>query len=250
MLTLANNQEYFKQKRFVVYLTAGLGDTTALAKAMVEGGADILEIGVPFSDPVLDGPVIQQAMQQALSTGITLVDVIQLCQEIKSACAVPIVLFSYYNPIFRLGERFYQLAANAGIDATLIVDLPLAEQSEHLALSKKFNIANIQLIATNSPADEIQAAEQAAPLFHYYACRAGTTGMRAALPDDFADKVHFIRENVASPVVVGFGVSDQSMAAAVCQHADGFVVGSRLVKAILEGCNPAQIKEIVQAIAQ
>lgn len=249
MLNTSNNQDYFKQKRYVAYLTAGLGNTVDIAQAIVAGGADILEVGVPFSDPILDGPVIQQAMQQALASNINLIDIIQLCREIKTKTAKPIVLFSYYNPIYQLGEEFYRLATQANIDATLIVDLPFEEQTQHLRYSQQHQIGTIQLIAPNTPVETMRAADRTAPLFHYYACRAGTTGIKTALPDDFKDKIKLIRANTSQPLVAGFGISDGTMAAACCQVADGFVVGSRLVKSVLDGCSIAQLTAISREIA-
>lgn len=228
-LTLNNNHDYFQQKRFVAYLTAGFGDTVKLACDCVDAGVDILEIGVPFSDPIMDGPIIQKAMQQALKQGTDCFAVLDMCRDIKAARGVPIVLFSYYNPILQAGEEFYRLAQAAGVDATLIVDLPLSEQQQHLHYSAQYQLGTIQLIAPNSTTMDIEALDAVNPLFHYYACRAGTTGVKSALPQDLIEKMTMIRQHTSQPVVVGFGIANGEMAAAVCEHADGFVVGSKLL---------------------
>lgn len=245
-------REYFSTKRYIAYMTAGLRPPLDIAGALVAGGVDILEVGIPFSDPVLDGPIIQNAMQQALTnTTMTPLAVIETCQQIKTHFNIPIVLFTYYNPIKQLGERFYHAAKQAQVDAVLIVDLPLEEQGPHLALSEKYQLGHIQLLAPNTPSARIQALAATRPAFLYYACRAGTTGIQQMLPEDFASKMDDIHEHTAitaTPVVAGFGISTATMARVCLQHCAGFVVGSCLVQAVLDNHSLADITHLTKTI--
>ena len=221
---------------FVAYLTAGfptLEAFEAAADALVAGGADILEIGVPFSDPFADGGVIRKAAYRALEGGMTLAGAIAASARIRSRHPeTGIVLFSYYNPIFSMGlEKFAAEAEKAGIDAVLSVDLPLEERDELLAALKPRGLGYVPLIAPNTPIERVKAsAEGLENTFLYIITVKGTTGARTELPAELTSRLDAIRAAVKLPIAAGFGISTRAQADVVCAHADGFIVGSALVK--------------------
>ena len=225
---------------FVAYLTMGCPTLAKSEEAvcdLVAGGADVIELGVPFSDPFADGGVIRSAAYEALRQGVTLRDVLAAARRIRERFPhVALVLFSYYNLIFSMGlEEFAQAAADAGVDAVLPVDLPLEEREELLACLRPLGIGYIPLIAPNTPIERVK--ESAAGLensFVYAITVKGITGARDALPADLAQRLDAIRDAIDLPVAAGFGISTPEQAATVCAHADGFVVGSALVKQLVE----------------
>ena len=225
---------------FVAYLTAGfptLEVFEAAADALVAGGADILEIGVPFSDPFADGGVIRKAAYRALEGGMTLAGAIAASARIRSRHPeTGIVLFSYYNPIFSYGlEKFADAVAAAGVDAVLAVDLPLEERSELQKPLAKRGVSIVPLIAPNTPMDRIVAsAEGLENTFLYIITVKGTTGARTSLPDDLPLRLDAIRKAVSLPIAAGFGISTRKQAEEVSAHADGFVVGSAIVKKLAD----------------
>lgn len=239
-------QQIFQQgKAFVGYLTAGDGgmqQTLDAALALIAGGVNILELGVPFSDPIADGPVIQRAATRALANGTTLQQVLQVARDIRKHSEIPLVLFSYYNPILvRLKSDFLTEAKQAGIDGLLIVDCPFEEASALQIECQVNGIDLIYVITPSTPTARIQLISQQATGFLYYACRKGTTGMKDTLPDDFIEKITLIKQSTHLPVVVGFGISNREMAQEIITHADGFVVGSRFVKALEDGILPKNL---------
>ena len=225
---------------FVAYLTVGfptLEKSEAAADALVAGGVDILELGVPFSDPFADGGVIRSAAYEALRQGRTLGKVLEMAKRLRSRHPeTGIVLFSYYNPMFSMGlERFASTAADAGIDAVLAVDLPLEERDELLDVLRPHGISYIPLIAPNTPIDRVAASSNGLEnSFLYVITVKGVTGARTELPADLLDRLDAIRKVSPLPIAAGFGISTQAQADAVSQHADGFVVGSALVKRLGE----------------
>jgi tryptophan synthase alpha chain len=225
-------------KAFIGYLTAGDGGiqrTLDAALALIEGGVNMLEIGIPFSDPIADGPVIQQAAARALRAGTTLQDVLWLIKEMRKRSDIPLILFSYYNPILSAMQTgFLQDAKKAGIDGLLLVDCPLEESQIVHQQCMQNEIALIYIITPSTPLERIQKISHYGQGFLYYACRKGTTGMRQALPDDFEQKIKTIQSLVHLPIVVGFGISNKEMVNKVLQFADGVVVGSLFVKALEE----------------
>lgn len=229
---------------FVAYLTMGyptLAASEQAADQAIAGGADILELGVPFSDPFADGGVIRAAAYRALEQGVTLDDVIALAKRLRlKHPAVPLVLFSYYNPIFAKGlDEFALAVSDAGIDAVLTVDLPLEERSELLTALKSRGVTMVPLIAPNTPLDRVRASEEGlGDSFLYAITVKGTTGARAELPDDLMARLDELRRVARLPVAAGFGISTRAQASAVSRHADGFVVGSALVKRVSEGRAP------------
>ena len=221
---------------FVAYATAGFPDAEAgfrALEALADGGADVVEIGVPFSDPFADGPVIRSAAYKAIEGGMTLQGSIELAARLrKSRPDVAIVLFSYYNPIYSMGlEKFAQSAAAAGVDAVLAVDLPLEERDELLDVLKPVGLSFVPLIAPNTPPERIRRSAQGLEnTFLYVMTVKGVTGARSELPADLAQRLEEVRSLVDLPVAAGFGISTKAQAEAVSAHADGFVVGSALVK--------------------
>lgn len=229
---------------FVAYLTIGyptLAASEAAADELAENGADVLELGVPFSDPFADGGVIRSAAYRALENGVSLGDVIALAKRLRAKHPkTGLVLFSYYNPIFSMGlGNFANVAADAGIDAVLSVDLPLEEREELLAVLRPKDIGYVPLIAPNTPIGRVrESAEGVGDSFLYVITVKGTTGARTELPSDLASRLDEIRAVSPVPVAAGFGISTKAQAAVVSQHADGYIVGSALVKCLGEGKTP------------
>ena len=229
---------------FVAYLTMGypsLEQSERAAGEIIAGGADILELGVPFSDPFADGGVIRSAAYEALRQGVTLDDVIALAGRLRAKHPeTGLVLFSYYNLIFSYGlETFAEAAARAGIDAVLAVDLPLEEREELLRVLRPRGVAYVPLIAPNTPLERVKASEEGLEdTFLYVITVKGTTGARAELPADLTSRLDEVRSVARLPVAAGFGISTRAQAEVVSRHADGFVVGSALVKCLKEGRTP------------
>lgn len=221
---------------FVAYLTMGyptLTQSEAAVDDLVAGGVDIVELGVPFSDPFADGAVIRSAAYEALKQGVTLDGVLAAAKRIRARHPeTGLVVFTYYNLIFSKGlEAFAQAAADAGIDAVLSVDLPLEERDELLDVLRPHGLTVVPLIAPNTPLERVVAS--AAGLddtFLYVITVKGTTGARTELPADLTARLDAIRAAVKIPIAAGFGISTRAQAEVVSRHADGFVVGSALVK--------------------
>ena len=221
---------------FVAYLTMGyptLAQSEAAVDDLVAGGVDIVELGVPFSDPFADGAVIRSAAYEALKQGVTLDGVLAAAKRIRARHPeTGLVVFTYYNLIFSKGlEAFAQAAADAGIDAVLSVDLPLEERDELLDVLRPHGLTVVPLIAPNTPLERVVAS--AAGLddtFLYVITVKGTTGARTELPADLTARLDAIRAAVKIPIAAGFGISTRAQAEVVSRHADGFVVGSALVK--------------------
>jgi tryptophan synthase alpha chain len=253
MKTISRIQQLFtKNKAFIAYLTAGDGGiqrTLDAALALIEGGVNMLEIGMPFSDPIADGPLIQRAAARSLAVGTTLQDVLWLTKQIRQRSDIPLILFSYFNPILSaLQSNFLSDAKNAGIDGLLLVDCPLEESQFVRQQCIQHDIALIYVITSATTLTRIQKIDHYAQGFLYYACRKGTTGIRNALPDDFQQKIQSIKSVVHLPVVVGFGISNQEMADCVLEHADGVVVGSFFVKALEDGVHPSDLASLARNI--
>ncbi|NNM59761.1 MAG: tryptophan synthase subunit alpha [Legionellales bacterium] len=243
---------FSQNKTFVGYLTAGDGGikrTLEAALALIDGGVNMLEIGVPFSDPIADGPVIQRAAARALESGTTLQDILWLTKEIRKKSQIPLILFSYLNPILSaFTTSFFQDAENAGIDGALIVDCPIEESAQLHQKLLDHHIAPIYVITPTTKIDRIKTIDHYGKGFLYYACRKGTTGVRSALPDDFVEKMNLIKSSTHLPVITGFGISTRDAAKTVLQYADGVVVGSLFVKALEEGAKPSELTSLAQSI--
>ena len=221
---------------FISYLTMGyptLAKSEEAADNAIAGGVDIVELGVPFSDPFADGAVIRSAAYEALKQNVTLDDVLAAAKRIRAKHPdTAIVLFTYYNLVFSKGlETFAKAAAEADIDAVLSVDLPLEERDELLDVIKPYGITYVPLIAPNTPIERVIAsAEGLKNSFLYIITVKGITGARAELPANLTARLDAIRDAVKLPIAAGFGISTKAQAEVVSAHADGFVVGSALVK--------------------
>ena len=221
----------------VIYLTAGdpsLDATRAIALAAIDAGAAVIELGVPFSDPLADGPVIQRASERALAHGTRLKDVLALAKEIRAARpAAGLIIFSYLNPILRHGlTRFADDAAAAGVDGVLATDFIVEEAGEYLTELARVGLAPIFLAAPTSPDDRLEAIASHSKGFVYAISRVGITGKQQSLTTDAAALVARIRRWTQLPVAVGFGISNANHVAQVAEFADAAVVGSAIVELI------------------
>ena len=249
-----------KEKALIVYATAGdpsIAATRELALSLEKSGADILEIGVPFSDPTADGPVIQAASQRAIKAGTTLRGVLDLVADIRRASRIPIVLFGYFNPIFAYGaQKFSKAAKDAGVDGILVVDLPPEEADELRMFTDAAGIDFISLVAPTTGDDRLKAILKAASGFLYCISITGVTGTAAPKTEDIAREISKIRKLTKLPVAVGFGITSAGQAKAIARIADGVVIGSSVVKLIGENQNggdgiraaAAHVKEIKAAL--
>ena len=242
------------EKALVVYITAGdpsLEKTEEIIHALDEAGADILEIGVPFSDPTADGPVIQAASQRALKTGVTLEAILDLIARVRKTSEIPIVLFGYYNPIFSYGnERFAIKAKDAGVDGILVVDLPPEESSELRRYTDRKGIDFISLIAPTTGAERIGQIAKKASGFLYYISITGVTGTATPVIEDIQRDVERIREASVLPIAVGFGISTPEQAREIAPVADGVVVGSAFVRLIEESGGRENLAAQVSSFAR
>ena len=237
------------EKALVVYLTAGdpsLAVTKELIFELEKAGVDILEIGVPFSDPTADGPVIQAASQRALKTGTTLASVLKMVADIRLSSQIPIVLFGYFNPIFAFGvEKFARKASEAGVDGVLVVDLPPEEARELRVYSDAAGLDFISLVAPTSGKDRMKTILKTATGFLYYVSITGVTGTAAPKVEDVAREVGKIRKLTKMPIAVGFGISNAKQAKAIGAVADGIVIGSAVVKLIDENRNNRELVKVI-----
>lgn len=221
----------------VPFIMAGdpdLDATRGLLRAAVEAGADLIELGVPFSDPTADGPVIQRAGQRALARGTSLRQILELVDELRRAeLDTPIILFGYYNPIFHYGPaRLAEDAARAGVDALLVVDLPPEEAEELWRPARAAGLDVIFLLAPTSDERRIKAVLRKASGFLYFVSMTGVTGSRAIDSAGVRENVERLRSNCRLPIGVGFGISTPEQAARVADYADAVVVGSAIVRLI------------------
>jgi tryptophan synthase alpha chain len=244
----------------VIFVEAGdpdLATTRRLLPALAESGADVLELGIPFSDPLADGPVIQRASERALASGTTLPAALALLAELRATrFAAPVVVFSYANPILAMGEaEFAHRAAEAGADGVLVTDLPPEEGRGFASILKSAKLDPVYLVAPTSPDERIRRAGSLSRGFLYVVSRAGITGTRTELPEGLAALVGRVREQVPRlPVAVGFGLSTPEQVRAVAALADGVVVGSAVVtameEAVKDGRDPVEAgTDLVRALA-
>jgi tryptophan synthase alpha chain len=232
----------------VAYVTCGdpdLATTRAVVIAAIDAGADVIELGVPFSDPVADGPVIQRASQRALQHGVSLPDVLKLAAEIRQYTqSTGLIIFSYLNPILRMGlEKFCKIARHAGVDGGLLTDLPVEEADDYLREMRRNDLATVFLAAPTSTDERLKHIAEAASGFVYAVSRTGVTGARQQLPDDARKLVRRLRKYTKLPIAVGFGISTAEQFAAVGEFADAAVVGSAIVETIEH--NPGKEAESV-----
>jgi tryptophan synthase alpha chain len=223
-------------KAFIPYIMAGdptIHKTRELVKTLEDCGADIIELGVPFSDPLADGPTIQRAAQRALTEGVTLHSVLELVAILRRDTRIPIVLMTYYNPVFRYGEeKFVSDAAEAGVDGTIIPDLPPDEAGDLIRYAGKRRLDTIFLLAPTSTEERIKKVSRASSGFIYYVPITGITGSKLSIDQAIEAQVARIRNESGKPVAVGFGISTPEEASTISGFADGVIVGSAIVKRI------------------
>lgn len=224
----------FTKPGLVIYFTAGdpdLATTREMAIAAIDNGADVIELGVPFSDPLADGPVIQRASERAVARGTRLSDVLVTCKEIRTARPnAGIILFSYLNPVVRFGmEAFVKAAKEAGADGVLLTDMIVEEAAEYIALMHEHGLAPVFLAAPTSPDERLKAIAEASRGFVYAISRVGITGTQTELAADAEELVRRIKQHTQLPVALGFGVSTPAHVQAVGAFTDAAVVGSAIV---------------------
>lgn len=238
-----------KRPALIPFITAGdpgLSQTGELILEMESQGADIIELGVPFSDPLADGPTIQAASQRALANGIRLEDIIDFVAKIRKKTRIPLVLMSYYNPIYQYGlKRTARKASQAGIDGFVIPDLPPEEAAEWKMEAENAGLDSIFLLAPTSDSQRIQKVVGLSSGFLYYVSVTGITGARTELPADLLDKLKAVKQASPVPVAVGFGISTAEQVAMLSPHADGIIVGSAIVSLIARHEEDPQMVQIV-----
>ena len=225
-------------RAFMPYLCAGDPTpqlTTKLLLTLEAAGADLIELGVPFSDPIADGPTIQRASERALQHRISLQQILEMVSQLRQKTEIPIALMSYYNPIFRMGEKqFCKAAHDAGVDGVIVPDLPVEEAQPLLEVAPQFDLATIFLVAPTSPPSRMCSIAAASTGFIYCVSLTGVTGARNTLSDDVAPMITELRRHTDKPISVGFGVSTPAHASQVAAVADGVIVGSAIVNVIEE----------------
>jgi tryptophan synthase alpha chain len=222
-----------KGKAFIPFITCGdpsLEVTEQLVYAMEKAGADLIELGIPFSDPTAEGPVIQEANLRALSGGVTTDKIFEMVKKIRKNTQIPMVFMTYANVVYSYGtERFVKTAAEAGMDGIILPDVPFEEKEEFSAVCRQYGLALISLIAPTSHQRIAQIAA-AAEGFIYCVSSLGVTGVRSEITTDIGEMVRLVRENSSLPCAIGFGISTPEQAERMAQHADGVIVGSAIVK--------------------
>lgn len=238
-----------KQKGFIVYIGAGdptLEATRQLALAFDKGGVDVLELGVPFSDPLADGLVNQLAAQRGLESGTTPKKVLETVAAIRRESQIPVVLYIYFNLMHRVGvKQFIDDAARSGVDGLLVLDLPPEESENYEQLMAGAGLCNIYLVAPTTPEDRIELIVKRAKGFIYYVSREGVTGMQVKVSDTIAGMTAQIRAHTKLPIAIGFGISNPEQARLVAQYGEAVVVGSAVVNQIAEHGHSADLVPLV-----
>ncbi len=242
------------KKAFIAFITAGypnLGITEKLIFEFDKIGVDIVELGVPFSDPLADGPIIQEASQAALEKGVHLGDILNLVKKVRKNTQIPICLMTYYNPIFCFGEeRFVQKAKDAGLDGVIIPDLPPEEGKSFIRCANNKGLDTICFVAPTTPLERIKFICRVAKGFIYYVSLTGVTGPRKKLPFDLMQNLKVIKKYTQKPVCVGFGVSGRFQVKQIYQIADGVIVGSAIVKKIKDNVGKTDLVKKVSNFVQ
>lgn len=244
-------------KAFIGFITAGdpsLEASEEFALTLESSGADIIELGIPFSDPVAEGTVIQEANIRALAAGASVEKIFNMVERLRTKTEIPLVFLTYFNPVFRYGcEKFFARCREAGVDGVIIPDLPFEEQAEVRPLARKEDVALISLIAPTSE-DRIAAISEQADGFLYIVSSLGVTGVRSEIKTDLKSITGTVRKHTKVPCAVGFGINTPEQAASISREADGVIVGSAIVKIIAEhgACSSqalsAYVKKMKQAV--
>lgn len=238
----------------VVYVTAGdpsLEETVQIVTTVTDSGADIIELGIPYSDPLADGPTIQAASQRALTAGATIQGVFDCAGQIRQHTSIPLVIMTCYNPILQFGpEAFAQEASKVGIDGILASDLPPSEAEQWCAVAAEHELATVFLVAPTTPQQRVARAVKCTTGFVYAVARPGVTGARDELPEDLKDSVARIRQVTDLSIAVGFGISTPQQVTAVCEIADGAIVGSAVINIIAKASDrEARLKQVSQFVS-
>jgi tryptophan synthase alpha chain len=241
------------EKALIPFITAGdpdLATTRALALEMAARGADLLELGIPFSDPLADGPTIQAASNRAVKGGVHLAEVLKLAGELRRETEIPLILMGYYNPILQYGlERTAQEAGTLGVDGFIIPDLPLEEAGPWRVAAAKAGVAPILLAAPTSGPERIRAMGRLTRGFLYYVSVTGITGARTELPPELIAALQEVRSLVKCPLAVGFGIATPEQVKWLAPYVDGVVVGSAIVSRVARLRGPALLKEVGDFLA-
>ncbi len=243
------------KKAFIAYITAGhptWRKTLRLIPVLERAGVDILELGVPFSDPMADGPVIQKSSDCALKNGVTLSKILAGVKEIRKTSQIPILLFSYFNPVHKLGvKRFAEEAKASGADGALMTDLPPEAAAEYKSVMERAGLNTIFLAAPTTPPARLKTIAQLSSGFIYYISRTGVTGASSTLVQSLPEQVAAVKKHTHLPIAVGFGVSRPSHVKSIAQYADGIVVGSAIVGEIERtGGDPKAVEKFVRTLSQ
>jgi len=248
-----------EKKSLIIYITAGDPDlkvTEELVYSIAEAGADVVELGIPFSDPLADGPTIQQASQRALNRKVTIPKILSTIEKIRKKSSVPIALMTYYNPIFYYGlDRFVTSSKAIGVDGLIVPDLPLEESKKLRGITERFGIELISFIAPTSTPERIDAITKVARGFIYCVSVTGVTGIRENLSLDVAEMIRKIRPYTDIPLAIGFGISNAKQAKEMIKYTDAIIVGSAVVKIIENYQNDlsvllGQVKSFVKSLKE
>lgn len=242
------------KKAFIVYICAGDPDidtTVDLVLALDRAGVDIIELGIPYSDPMADGPANQAASERALASGTTLVSVLDAVRRIREKSSIPILFFTYMNPVIAYGiNDFARDAHDAGVDGILPLDMPPEEDKECMSALRQAGLATVCLSAPNTSPERKRYLAKKSKGFLYYVCRLGVTGERAHLPDDLQEQVADLKKENDIPVCVGFGISSPEQAAEAAHCADGVIVGSHLVRLIENSPSDQVVERVFKRAAE
>lgn len=242
------------KKALIAFITAGYPDLTVTEKLVLEFarvGVDVVELGVPFSDPLADGPVIQESSQEALKKNVNLGDIFKLVERIRKKVNIPICLMTYYNPVFCFGEEKFAKAADlSGVDGAIIPDLPPDEGKSFLKTANKHNLDVICFISPTTSEKRMKYISRVSKGFIYYVSLTGVTGLRQRLPVGLKDALRRIKKVTDKPVCVGFGVSNLKQAKEICRIADGVIVGSAIITKIKENIGRPDLVEKVSAFVK
>lgn len=245
-------KDAFAHKAKIAYLTAGDGGEQKSVEyflALVAGGVNLLEIGIPYSDPVADGPVIQAAMERSLLAGTTVHSSLNIIRQIRKKSDVAIIVFTYYNPIHSHLYDFLRTAKESGADGVLVVDLPYEEAQNYHHYCRSLELSPITVIAPSTKPERMkQILVGINDGFVYYACQKGTTGARDGLPDDLPSQLTAIRQASSLPIAVGFGIANSLMVKQILDLADGCVVGSYLVRKLEDEITPIELTKITKEL--
>jgi len=242
------------KKAFIAFITAGYPDLSTTARLVItleKSGVDIIELGVPFSDPLADGPIIQEASGYSLSQGTNLVRILDLVRQLRRHTSLPICLMTYYNPVFCFGEKnFVNKAVAAGVDGIIIPDLPYEEAREFNRYANQKGLVNICFISPTSSAARIRAILKVARGFIYYVSLTGVTGSRKSLAADLKTKLAAVKKLTTKPVCVGFGISNARQVRQVRKISDGVIIGSAIIAKIKENIGNRNLVQRVSSFVE